>query len=59
MVNVRLNTKSSNFGKILKLRFLGHFLTLNNTVFNFFQNSNFSYFLGINPEIYQYSKNEI
>ena len=40
--------------KISKVRFLGQFLTLNNMVLKFSQNSNFSYFLGIKSEIYHY-----
>lgn len=38
--------------EISKIRFLGQFLTLNNMVLKFSQNSNFSYFLGIKSEIY-------
>ena len=40
--------------EISKIRFLGQFLTLNNMVLKFFQNSNFSYFLGIKSEIHQW-----
>ena len=41
--------------EISKIRFLGQFLTLNNMVLKFSQNSNFSYFLGIKSEIHHYS----
>ena len=46
----------SNFSKIAwakisKFRFIGQFLTLKNMVTKFFQNSNFSDFLGIKSEI--------
>ena len=37
--------------KISKFRFMGQFLTLKNMVTKFFQNSNFSDFLGIKSEI--------
>ena len=40
--------------KISKFRFMGQFLTLKNMVTKFFQNSNFSDFLGIKSEISQY-----
>ena len=39
--------------KISKFRFMGQFLTLKNMVTKFFQNSNFSDFLGIKSEISQ------
>ena len=40
--------------KILKFRFLGPFWLLKNMITKFFENSNFSYFLGIKSEINQY-----
>ena len=42
--------------KISKFRFMGQFLTLKNMVTKFFQNSNFSDFLGIKSEISQYEE---
>jgi len=42
--------------KISKFRFMGQFLTLKNMVTKFFQNSNFSDFLGIKSEISQFTK---
>ena len=43
--------------KISKFRFMGQFLTLKNMVTKFFQNSNFSDFLGIKSEISHFELN--
>ena len=45
----KVHRKNENFRKI----FMGQFLTLKNMVTKFFQNSNFSDFLGIKSEISQ------
>ena len=48
-----------NAWEISKIRFLSRFLTLNNMVLKFSQNSNFSYFLGIKSEIHHYIQQEL